>query len=110
MTTFITQGRFTQQALTGLVAKPEDRATAVTKLGKAAGLKLRAYYVTFGEYDFLAIFEGAEASQMASMMLAAASAGGISDVKTTIAWTSAEAKQLFETAGELTKSYRPAGA
>ena len=110
MPTFITQGRFTRQALDGLVAKPEDRAIAVTKLGKAAGLKLRAYYLTFGEYDFLAIFEGPEAESMASMMIAASSAGGVTDVKTTVAWTSAEAKQIYEGAGSLKKSYRPAGA
>jgi uncharacterized protein with GYD domain len=110
MTIFITQGRFTREALAGLVAKPEDRAVAVTKLGKAAGLKLRSYYLTFGEFDFLVIFEGAESASMASMMIAAAAAGGITDVRTTVAWTSAEAKQIFEGAAELKKSYRPAGA
>jgi uncharacterized protein with GYD domain len=101
MTIFITQGRFTREALAGLVAKPEDRAVAVTKLGKAAGLKLRSYYLTFGEFDFLVIFEGTESASMASMMIAAAAA---------VAWTSAEAKQIFEGAAELKKSYRPAGA
>jgi uncharacterized protein with GYD domain len=110
MTIFITQGRFTQKALAGLVAKPEDRALAVAKLGKAAGLKLRDYYVTFGETDFLVIFEGPDPQQMASMMIAAAAAGGVTDVKTTVAMTSADAKKVFQTAGELTKSYRPAGA
>jgi uncharacterized protein with GYD domain len=110
MTIFITQGRYTREALAGMVAKPEDRAVAVTKLAKAAGLKLRAHYLTFGEYDFLAIFEGPDANAMASMAIAASSAGGITDLRTTVGWPSDEAKQIYEGAGEMKKAYRPAGA
>jgi uncharacterized protein with GYD domain len=110
MTIFITQGRYTRDALAGLVAKPEDRTVPVTKLAKAAGLKLRAHYLTFGEYDFLAILEGPDAGAMAQFAVAAASSGGVSDVRTTIGWTSADAKQIYEGAGALKKSYRPAGS
>jgi uncharacterized protein with GYD domain len=110
MTIFITQGRYTREALAGMVAKPEDRAIPVTKLAKAAGLKLRAHYLTFGEYDFLAILEGPDTGAMAQFAIAASASGGVSDVRTTIGWTSSEAKQIYEGAGELKKSYRPAGA
>jgi len=58
MTIYITQGRYTDQAITGFVAKPEDRADAVRKLMTAAGGKMIAYYVTLGDYDFMVISEG----------------------------------------------------
>ena len=110
MTIFITQGRFTREAMAGMVAKPEDRAVAVSKLAKASGLKLHDYYFTFGEYDFLAIVEGPDPQQAATMLITAASSGGVSDLKTTVAMTSADAKKCFEAAGGLKKSFRPAGA
>jgi uncharacterized protein with GYD domain len=57
MPIFITQGRYTQSAVTEMIASPESRAEAVEKLITAAGGKLHSYYMTFGEYDFLTIME-----------------------------------------------------
>ena len=53
MPTYITQGRYSREAIQGMIKSPEDRSKAVAKLIKAAGGKLVSYYVTFGEYDFL---------------------------------------------------------
>jgi hypothetical protein len=64
MTIYITQGRYTDQAIKGFVAKPEDRSAQVRKLMKAAGGKMIAYYVTLGEYDFLVISEGKDLTGM----------------------------------------------
>jgi len=58
MPIFITQGRFTQDALKGMAARPEDRAEAVGQLISKSGGKLLAYYLTFGEYHFLVVSEG----------------------------------------------------
>jgi uncharacterized protein with GYD domain len=109
MTLFITQGNFSREAMTGMVATPEDRATAVGKLAKAAGGKLVAYYVTFGEYDFLTVIEAPDPQAMASVLIVAGSTGGVANLKTTVAMTSADAKQCFTSAGEMVKSFRPAG-
>ena len=57
MTIYITQGRYSQQAMKGLVAKPEDREAEVRKLIESSGGKLLSYYMTLGEYDFLLITE-----------------------------------------------------
>ncbi len=48
MPIFISQGRFSQSAMKGMVVRPEDRAEEVTKLVERAGGKLLGYYVTFG--------------------------------------------------------------
>ncbi len=85
MTIYITQGRYTREAITGMINKPEDRAIAVAALAEAAGGKLLDYYVTFGEYDFLVVMESnkKETDVMASLF-AAASAGGVTDLTTTV--------------------------
>jgi uncharacterized protein with GYD domain len=109
MPIFITQGRFTQEALKGMMAKPEDRTEAVSQLAGKLGAKLLAYYFTFGEYDFLVISEGPNNEGAAVSAIVAAATGGVTDVKTTLAMTSAEMKNAFARAGEVAGSFRPAG-
>jgi uncharacterized protein with GYD domain len=109
MPIFITQGRFTRDAMAGMTARPEDRAQVVGKLAKAAGGKLLSYYFTFGEYDFLLIMEGPDEQTMAAALIVAASTGGVTDLKTTLAITSADAKKAFAAAGGIVASFRPAG-
>jgi uncharacterized protein with GYD domain len=57
MAIYITQGRYTPDAVKGMVANPENREKAVADLMEKAGAKLLAHYFTFGEYDFLSIAE-----------------------------------------------------
>jgi uncharacterized protein with GYD domain len=109
MPTFITQGRYTRDAIKGMMTRPEDRAEHVARLLSKAGGKLIAYYVTFGEYDFLAIAEAPGETQMASALIAAASGGGVTDLRTTLALTSIEAKGAFAAASELARGFRSAG-
>ena len=71
MPIFITQGRYTQSAITGMIASPEDRAEAVKKIVTAAGGKLRSYYMTFGEYDFLTIAEAPNETAMLAALAVA---------------------------------------
>ena len=92
MPIFITQGRYTREAIKGMIVKPEDRADQVGRLLSKAGGKLLGYYITFGEYDFLLIAEVPSETQMAAVLLAAGSGGGVSNLKTTLALTSFEAK------------------
>ncbi len=56
MLIYITQGRYTRDAIKGMIVKPEDRADAVARLSKIGG-RLLGYYFTCGEYDFLTIAE-----------------------------------------------------
>jgi uncharacterized protein with GYD domain len=109
MPIFITQGRFTREAIKGMVVSPEDRADAVARLLSKVGGRLIGYYLTFGEYDFLIIAEAPGETQMAAVLLAAASGGGVTNLKTTLAMTSIEAKGAFAAAGDLTPGFRSAG-
>ncbi len=109
MATFVLQGRFSTDAIKGLVARPQDRREAVEKLTAACGGKLKDYYVTTGENDFLAIVEAddGEAAVVAGMVTAAS--GAVSHTTTTRAWTTAEFKKMAERAGKVIGSYKAPG-
>jgi uncharacterized protein with GYD domain len=109
MPVFITQGRFTQDAIKGMLANPEDRADAVSQLLAQSGGKLLGYYMTFGEYDFLLISEG-PTEEAATPLIVAAASGGVTDLKTSLAMTSAEMKQAFAKAGRLGATFRSPGS
>ena len=109
MTIYITQGRYTDQAIKGFVTKPEDRAAAVRKLMKAAGGKMIAYYVTLGDYDFMVISEGKDLTNMVGGLMAAAAGGGVSDLKTTVAMTTVDAKNAMAGAKKIGAGFRSAG-
>ena len=109
MAIYITQGRYTREAIQGMIKSPEDRSKAVAKLIKASGGKLISYYVTFGEYDFLLISEGPDERAVSAAILAAAAGGGVTDLRTTIAISPADAMEAFQKAGELAASFKSAG-
>jgi len=109
MPIYITQGRYTRDAIKGMIVRPEDRADAVSRLLAKAGGRLIGYYLTFGEYDFLAIAEVPNDVQAAAVLFAAASGGGVSDLRTTVAMTAVEAKGAFAAAGDLAPGFKSAG-
>lgn len=109
MPTFIAQGRFSREAIQGLIARPEDRAEAVSKLMASIGGKLIGYYVTFGPTDFVVIVEAPNEVDMAAVAVAVAGSGGVASFETTLALPSAQAKEVFARAQSLAPAYRPAG-
>lgn len=110
MPVFITQGRYTADAMRGMMANPEEnRADSLAALFQASGGKLLAYYMTFGEYDFLVISEGPSEGVPPSTIVTAAS-GTVTDLKTTLAIPASEMKGAFAKAGSLVAGFRAAGA
>jgi len=109
MPIYITQGRYTREAIKGMIVKPEDRADAVARLLSKIGGRLLGYYLTLGEYDFLTIAEAPNDVQMAAALLAAGSGGGVTDLRTTVALTSVEAKGALAAASDLAPIFKSAG-
>ncbi len=109
MPIFITRGRFSQDAMKGMLAKPEDRAEAVGQLIAKAGGKLIDYYMTFGEYDFLIISE-LPPDVMATPSIVATASGAVTGLTSEHALTSAEMKNAFAKAAPVAAGFRPAGA
>ena len=110
MPLFITQGRFTHEYIRGGLAKPEDRHAVISRLIEEAGGKLVSLYVTLGQYDFLVVSEMPDAKAASILAFVATGGGGIEGSVTTQAFTTAEARDMFEAASKLAGSYKPMGA
>jgi uncharacterized protein with GYD domain len=109
MSVYISRGRFTADAVKGMLAKPENREEAVAKLFKSVGGRLIGWYLTFGHHDWMAIGEFPDEKAAASAILAAAAGGSLSDIETTVAMTAKDAHATFESAGKAAKNFRSAG-
>jgi len=109
MPIYITQGRYTREAIKGMIVKPEDRADAISRAMAKVGGRLISYYITFGEFDFLSICEAPDETHMMAALLAGASGGGVTDLRTTVALTSTEATGAFAAAADVMPSFRSAG-
>ena len=109
MAIYITRGNYSDHAFQGMLKKSEDRHDAVEKLVKAAGGKLLALYVTLGEYDFMSIAEFDHEIDALSSGLVAAGTGGVRNLNTTVAMTTAEARKAEDKARKIAKSFKPAG-
>jgi uncharacterized protein with GYD domain len=107
MAIYMYQGRYTQGAIRNLVGRPEDRSKAAAALIKAVGGKLLHFYMSFGDYDFVAIAEyPSDEAAMASSM-AVGSVGHVSEAKTTKLMTTAEAMKAMAAAGAAAKAMAP---
>jgi uncharacterized protein with GYD domain len=109
MPLYISRGRFTSDAVKGMVAKPENRKEAVSKLFESVGGRLIEWYLTFGHHDWLVIGEFPDAKAAAAAVLAAAAGGSLSDIETTPAMTAEDAHATFVSAGKAAKAFRSAG-
>ena len=68
MPIYITQGRYTREAIKGMIVKPEDRYEALSRHVARVGGRVMSYYMTFGEYDFLTVVEAPSETQMAAVL------------------------------------------
>lgn len=109
MSIYITQGNYTGQAVKGMVDNPEDREGAVTALMESVGAKLLNYYVTTGEHDFMVISEGDNVIDVVAGLMVAGSSGGVCNLKTVEAISTAEAKAAMEKAHSARASFQSAG-
>lgn len=110
MPTFITQGRYTESAIKGMTAKPDDRKQAISALVEAAGGELIDYYVTLGDYDFLVISTAPDEQALLKVLVTAGATGGVSNLKTTMAYSTAEFAEAAAGAHQLIEGFRPAGS
>jgi uncharacterized protein with GYD domain len=109
MPLYITRGNYTSQSIKNLMAKPEDRTEAVSKLFAAVGGKLHNLYFTFGETDFLLVAEAPSEIEVMAALLVAAGTGSVANLNTVVAVNAADAKAVFAKAGSIAGQFRPAG-
>jgi uncharacterized protein with GYD domain len=107
MAWYMLRAKLTQPSVQGLVAKPQDRKVAVSKLAKSLGGKLHHYFFAFGEHDVVLILEMPGHDEAMAMVMAAANTGSITDAETTVLVPSEDAVSAMKKAGEVAGSYTP---
>ena len=96
MPLYMTQFAYTPEAWAALVDNPEDRSAPVRQLTEAMGGRVIGWYLSFGEYDGLVIYETLDNATAG----AAASGGQLRALKTTPLFSAEESVELMRKAGE----------
>ena len=110
MSHFMIRWQFTDASAKALVGKPHDRTGAATALVEGFGGKLHGYYISFGEYDGVAICEFADNTAAAACSMAAAATGGFTRFETTTLMTAKEAEAAMKRAHDTKVGYKPPSA
>lgn len=107
MSHFLVRWQFTDASAKALVSKPHDRTGVAKALIEGFGGKLHGYYLSFGDYDGIAICEFPENTSAAACSMAAASTGGFSRFETTTLLTAKEAEAAMKQAHDTKTAYKP---
>ena len=100
MPLYMTQFAYTPEAWATLSDSPEDRSVAVRELLETQGGRLIGWYLSFGEYDGLLIYEAPDNATAGAAALVAASRGHLRAVKTTPLFNAEESMEVMRKAGE----------
>jgi uncharacterized protein with GYD domain len=76
MATYIVLTKLTDQGIKEIKKAPQ-RIDAVGKAAEAMGGKMTSFYVTLGEYDYIAVFEGLTDEALLSLGLKIGSLGNV---------------------------------
>jgi uncharacterized protein with GYD domain len=103
--------KYTDQAIKGMLDKPEDRAAALSKAAEAVGAKLEALYFfpMGGEFDGMLVQQAPSDAAAEAGGFVARSTGAVAKTVTVPIIASGEFKTLMETAKQGVASYAPPG-
>jgi len=83
MASYLLQVSYTAEALAAMMKKPQNRGEAVRKPIEKLGGSIHGFWLSFGDYDVVAIIEMPDNVSAAAFALAAAGGGACKSVKTT---------------------------
>src|SRR5215213_1324506 len=95
MPLYMTQFAYTKEAWATLTHTPEDRSAAVRELLEAGGGRLISWYLSFGEYDGLLIYEAPDDATAGALVLAAARQWHLRETKTTPLFDSDQSMEIL---------------
>ena len=96
---YLIQASYASQATAAMIKNPQDRAAAVRPMIERMGGKLHGLWLSFGEYDVVAITELPDNVSATSLSMAIGASGSISGFRTTPLLTAAEATEAMKKAG-----------
>jgi uncharacterized protein with GYD domain len=91
-----------------MIKRPQNRAEAVRKPIEKLGGTIGGFWMSFGDYDIVAIIDMPDNVSAAAFALAVASGGACKSVKTTPLLSVEEGLAALKKAG--TSGYKPAAA
>jgi uncharacterized protein with GYD domain len=83
MPSYLIQVAYTPETVAALVKKPHDRAAAVNKVIEKLGGKTTGFWLSFGDYDVVGVFEMPDNTTAAAFALAIGAGGACKSVRTT---------------------------
>jgi len=90
MAHFLIQAAYTTEAIQALLHNPQDRTGVIQGPVDKLGGRVHNMFLSFGDYDAVAIIEMPDNVAAAAIALAFASGGAVRNIKTTPLLTSAE--------------------
>ena len=106
MPNFLLQVSYSTATLAALIKKPQDRIAAVSKSIEKLGGKIEGGWLSFGDYDVVALLDMPDNVSAAALSIALGAGGGCKDVKTTPLMTVDDSVLAMKKAG--TCGYKPA--
>jgi len=94
--------------MAAMIKRPQNRGEAVRKSIEKLGGTIGGFWMSFGDYDVVAIIEMPDNVSAAAFALAAAAGGACKSVKTTPLLSAEDAMEAMKKAG--TSGYKPATA
>lgn len=105
MAHYIVTGNYTQSAMKGMIAHPSDREVAARGIIEAGGGKVVLFLLTTGDTDFLAVVEAPASEGLLSSLLVIGASGAVANLKTQLAFTSAEFLQAQNMSAAMVAAY-----
>jgi len=93
MATYIVLVNFTQQGM-ATIKQGGDRLDAARRVFQSLGVEMKAWYLTMGRYDVIAVFEAPDDEAIAKAALTVGAVGNVR-TETLRAFTEAQYRQLI---------------
>jgi uncharacterized protein with GYD domain len=110
MAKYLILGGYTADAWSKMIDNPGDRTAAVRKVAEALGGKLESFYWSFGDDDYMGIFDTPDDISAAAFSVAVGSSGTLRNLRTIKLMTLDEGVKVLEKAKAAKAAYSPPGA
>lgn len=110
MSFYMIQWSYKDQQVAALVQHPHDRYEVVSKLLKDFGGTLHSFFLSFGDYDGVAIAEFPDNTAATACLLTIYRSGAVSQLKTTVLISPKESLKAMKLASETRSTYLPPAA
>ena len=108
MPSYLLQVSYSAEAMAAMIKRPQNRGEAVRNSIEKLGGTITGYWLSFGDYDVVAIIDMPDNVSAAAFAIAAAAGGACKTVKTTALLSAEDGITAMKKAG--TSGYKPATA